>query len=285
MPGAKQVCDKIARPSYAWQFAIVWGLKSLDCRTNLAGTYDRIARSIAAYERSAESQPFTSKYDAYLAGQVTLTEQEAWGLELFEGKGMCSACHISEPGSGGEPPLFTDFTYDNLGVPKNPANPFYTMPPSINPDGANWVDAGLGGFLKGAGFSEEEYMAEWGKVKVPSLRNVDRRPSPDFVKAYGHNGYFKSLEEIVHFYNTRDVEDWPEPEIADNVNTDELEGWGTGNVFIDNTLDLHAEGYGFRVPFGPRGVPLDNTVACANAVTNAGAGFANIPCTSNVRLP
>ncbi len=69
------------------------------------------------------------------------------------------------------------------------------------------------------------------------------------------------------------------------VNTDELEGWGTGNVFIDNTLDLHAEGYGFRVPFGPRGVPLDNTVACANTVTNARAGFANIPCTSNVSLP
>jgi cytochrome c peroxidase len=65
---------------------------------------------------------------------------------------------------------------------------------------------------------------------VPTLRNVDLRPRPDFVKAYGHNGYFKSLEEIVHFYNTRDllprcrgsarpgIECWPAPEVEDNVN-------------------------------------------------------------------
>ena len=60
-----------------------------------------------------------------------------------------------------------------------------------------------------------------GKHKVPTLRNVDLRNGPEgFVKAFGHNGYFKSLEEIVHFYNTRDVpgagwngEPWPEPEV------------------------------------------------------------------------
>jgi cytochrome c peroxidase len=72
---------------------------------------------------------------------------------------------------------------------------------------------------------------------VPTLRNVDKRPNPGFVKAYGHNGYFKSLEEIVHFYNTRDVlptcsskmpvdhkhpKCWPAPEVADNVNDTEL---------------------------------------------------------------
>ena len=44
-----------------------------------------------------------------------------WGLELFNGKAMCSACHLSE----GPAPLFTDFTYDNLGIPKNPENPVY----------------------------------------------------------------------------------------------------------------------------------------------------------------
>ena len=75
-----------------------------------------------------------------------------------------------------------------------------------------------------------------GQIKVPTLRNVDLRPSEDFVKAYGHNGYFKSLAEIVHFYNTRDVlagceevavpeegvNCWPAPEYADTVNRDEL---------------------------------------------------------------
>jgi cytochrome c peroxidase len=61
-----------------------------------------------------------------------------------------------------------------------------------------------------------------GKMKVPTLRNVDKRPHSGFIKAFGHNGFFKSLEDIMHFYNTRDVEDWPPPEIPVNVNTDEL---------------------------------------------------------------
>jgi hypothetical protein len=65
-----------------------------------------------------------------------------------------------------------------------------------------------------------------GKHRVPTLRNVDKRPGNGFVKAYSHNGFFRSLYDIVHFYNTRDVEVWPAPEVADNVNTDELGNLG-----------------------------------------------------------
>jgi len=226
LPSSKLVCLKVAQSEYAGLFEDVWGPGSLDCVKDLAGTYERIARSIAAYERSSEVNPFSSKYDYYLKDEVELTEQEAWGLELFEGKAMCSACHLSEPGPNGEPPLFTDFTYDNLGIPKNPENPFYSMPKKWNSDGFNWVDYGLGGFLKGAGYDPDVYEPELGKHKVPSLRNVDLRPYEGFVKAYGHNGYFKSLEEITHFYNTRDVEAWPEPECPDTINTDELGNLG-----------------------------------------------------------
>jgi len=223
MPGAKQVVLKVAKSSYAGLFKQVWGSASLDPVKDVAGTYERIARSISAFEKSTEVNPFSSKYDYYLKGEATLTPLETEGLELFEGKGMCSACHISEPGPNGEPPLFTDFTFDNLGIPKNPDNPFYTQPPSINPNGMAWIDPGLGGFLMGAGYPAEVYEPEMGKHKVPTLRNVDLRPYPEFVKAFGHNGYFKSLEEITHFYNTRDVDTmWPEPEVAANVNTDEL---------------------------------------------------------------
>jgi cytochrome c peroxidase len=225
-PNAQFICLKVKKSSYAALFEEVWGPGSLDCVKDVAGTYERIARSISAYEKSAEVNPFTSKYDYYLKGEAELTDQEALGLELFEGKGMCSACHLSQPGPDGEPPLFTDFTYDNLGVPKNPANPFYTMTTAVNPDGYDWVDYGLGGFLKAYGFPADVYEAELGKQKVPSLRNVDLRPYPEFVKAYAHNGYFKSLEEIVHFYNTRDVEMWPAPEVSLNVNTDELGNLG-----------------------------------------------------------
>jgi cytochrome c peroxidase len=226
MPSAKQVIRRVQKSSYASLFVSVWGPGSLDDKKDVAGTYERIGRSIAAYERSAEVNPCTSKYDYYLKGEASLTPIEAEGLALFEGKGMCSACHISQPGPGGEPPLFTDFTYDNLGIPKNPMNPFYTAPKSINPDGVNWVDPGLGGFLAAAGQPGEVWMAEVGKHKVPTLRNVDRRPYPMFVKAFGHNGYFKSLEEITHFYNTRDVEPWPPPEVPETINTDELGNLG-----------------------------------------------------------
>jgi cytochrome c peroxidase len=107
------------------------------------------------------------------------------------------------------------------------------MPKKWNPDGFQWIDPGLGGFLKGAGYDEDVYAAEWGKHKVPSLRNVDLRPYDGFVKAFGHNGYFKSLEEITHFYNTRDVEAWPAPEVPETVNMDEL-----GNLGL--TLDEEA---------------------------------------------
>ncbi|HSO09654.1 MAG TPA: hypothetical protein VLR45_06665, partial [Desulfoprunum sp.] len=133
-----------------------------------------------------------------------LSDAELQGLAVFNdpNRANCASCHTLQPGPQGRP-LFTDFGYDNLGVPKNPVNPFYTMPPAWNPDGADWIDTGLGGYLKSAGYAVEVYEPEMGKMKVPTLRNVDLRPYPEFVKAYGHNGYFKSLEEIVFFYHWR----------------------------------------------------------------------------------
>jgi cytochrome c peroxidase len=200
---------------------------SPDERATSNMAYDQIALSIAAYEGSSEVNPFTSKYDYSFAGMAKLSKEERRGFALFQGKGGCSRCH---PGTGQEA-LFTDFTFDNLGIPKNPENPVYDEEPEF-------VDAGLGGFLSTAGYPENVCEAEWGKHKVPTLRNVDLRPAEDFVKAYGHNGYFKSLEGIVHFYNTRDVKSicpgdyteekalaencWPPPEVSDNVNRDEL---------------------------------------------------------------
>ena len=249
VPSMRQVVRKVVLSEYAALFELVWGPGSLDWRDDVAGTYERIARSIAAYERSTEVNPFSSKYDLFLAGQVQLTPEEANGLALFDGKAMCSACHPSDVGPGGEAPLFTDFTYDNLGLPKNPENRFYAMPPRWNPQGANFVDLGLGGFLQGAGFDPAVYEPELGKHKVPTLRNVDRRPSPGFVKAYGHNGFFKSLEDIVHFYNTRDVLPWPPPEVAVNVNTSELGDLGlTASEEADLVAFLRTLSDGYLLP-------------------------------------
>lgn len=243
MSDKKSVILKVRQSEYAALFEKVWGKGSLDAEKDIGGTYERIARAIAAYERSSEVNPFSSKFDdfwrkAEAAGLVVeiisesnwhkyenlgLNHEELRGLMLFNSKGVCSNCHILNSVDG-KPPLFTDYSYDNLGVPKNPDNPFYTQSKEWNPDGKEWVDKGLGGFLEGIPKYAKYAAQNYGKHKVPTLRNVDLRPRRDFVKAYMHNGCFKSLEELVHFYNTRDVasEQWPPPEIRDNLNEVEL---------------------------------------------------------------
>jgi len=202
----------------------VWGAHAFD---DVEKAYQMIGRSIAAYERSTEVSPFNSRFDTYLKTGNGLTAQEMLGLTLFNGRAKCANCHTSTADAASGKVLFTDFTYDNLGAPKNPMNPFYSEP-EFNPLGASWVDLGLGGYLKSAGSDVSVYEPELGKFKVPTLRNVDKRPSSGFVKAYGHNGFFKSLEEIVHFYNTRDVPEvgWPAPEYAANMNTSEVGNLG-----------------------------------------------------------
>jgi len=241
------LCVKVMKSGYAGLFEEVWGDGSLDCAKNVAGVYERIGRSVAAYEKSSEVNPFNSKFDLFwdnakAAGKdvtkikcgsgggmggtmgcagggmdpnrwtafrnLGLTDNELQGLAVFNdpNRANCSSCHALQPGPQGYP-LFTDFGYDNLGIPKNPANPFYSMPPKWNPDRQKWVDYGLGGYLKSAGYGPEVYEPEMGKMKVPTLRNVDLRPSDGFVKAYGHNGFFKSLDDIVLFYHWRAVMD------------------------------------------------------------------------------
>lgn len=247
-PNMKRVVSQVEKSKYASLFEEVWGNGSLNSVKDAAGSYERIARSIAAYERSSEVNPFSSKFDLFWKAATQdgkdvaaitmdnwadytgygLSDMEVEGLAVFndENKGKCGLCHLVTSPDGEKPPLFTDFTYDNLGIPRNPDNPFYSMPRKWNPDGFMWIDPGLGGFLKSAGYEAEVYEGEWGKHKVPTLRNVDQRPFPEFVKVFGHNGFFKSLEDIVHFYNTRDVEPWPDPEVPGTVNTDELGNLG-----------------------------------------------------------
>jgi cytochrome c peroxidase len=229
--------------------------------------YDHIATAVAAYERSREVNPFSSKFDRYLAGAAVLSPEEQAGLELFAGRGKCSACHPLDRGPGGELPLLTDFTFDNLGIPRNPENPWYRA--TSNPAGPGWVDDGLGAFLATRPEWRKFAAENIGKHKVPTLRNVDLRPTATFAKAYMHNGYFKTLSGLVHFYNTRDVKPacsgsltesqalardcWPAPEVMANVNTDELGNLGLSQaeeraivVFLGTLSDGYAPAAGRR---------------------------------------
>jgi len=222
----EDVLKQIAKSDYASLWTQVWG-EPINYSTpeHIEDNYNKLGITLSAYEASSEVNSFTSKFDYYLKKMVTLSDEEMRGLALFNGKAKCNTCHTSD----GERPLFTDFTFDNLGVPRNPANPFYKMNTvklpdgnAINPEGSKWIDSGLGGFLATHSNPEWRSMANdnWGKHKVPTLRNADKRPYPDAAKAYMHNGVFKSLKEVVHFYNTRDTERWPAPEVAKNVNKD-----------------------------------------------------------------
>lgn len=168
-----------------------------------------IADAISAYEQSPEINPFSSKYDYYLKGQASLTAQEIRGLKLFMDtlKGKCANCHLIDPDEESGKVLFTDFTYDNIGLPKNVNNPFYSIAASYNPLGSSFIDNGLGAFLNNPACN--------GQFKVPSLRNVA------ISAPYFHNGVFNTLEETVRFYNKRDSL-YKFPEVPQTVNKEEL---------------------------------------------------------------
>jgi cytochrome c peroxidase len=206
-PDAAAVVASIREAAYRDDFLAVYGEAALD---DVDQAYDFTADAIAAFEMTGVFSPFDSKYDHYLAGEADLTPQELRGLALFEDetRGNCAACHPSQPSPDGTPPLFTDFTYDNLGAPKNPELPFYSLPQEFNPDGVDYVDLGLGPVV-----GDPELN---GFFRVPTLRNVGA------TAPYLHNGVFKNLYQVVAFYNSRDVKPWPEPEVLTNVNRDEL---------------------------------------------------------------
>ena len=234
--------------------------------------YHCVGLSIAAFERSGLFGQFSSHYDAYLAacldagetpnncaqgigkvaskvGKKYFSKEEWYGFQLFMGENnndgildpgegaMCVACHVADwtaaadyalpvvvppwAPEGMVPPVFTDFTFDNLGVPKNEEFPL---------TGAS-VDLGLGTIV---GDAEEN-----GKFKVMTLRNIG------LTAPYAHNGLFKTLKEITHFYNTRDVPgslrkgmDWDPPEYPDTVNFDELGNLGLSDADEDALVEF-----------------------------------------------
>ena len=201
-PSTHSVINKLRKTTIAPLFELTYGPGIWH---DDAAAMRAITTCLAAYQADLTGKAFRSRFDRFLAGDVTsLSADERAGKALFEGKGGCSACHASALRPDARPPLFTTYRFYNLGVPRNPANPFYEMPTSINPEGAGFADKGLGGIL---GLASEE-----GKFKVPSLRNVAGTPP------YMHNGVFTDLMDAVMFHNTRDVDRrWGVPETPANL--------------------------------------------------------------------
>ncbi len=213
-PSEDIILEKITALDYATLFSEVFGPDAL---ADPQSAFRNMALAMTAYESSTELRPFSSKYDQWLRGEADLSEEELRGLNIFESedKGNCIACHPSRISADGSFPLFTDYSYDNLGIPPNPENPFYYLPKELNPDGISFVDLGLGVTVNDP--------AENGKFRVPTLRNVA------VTDPYMHNGVFKTLFQIMAFYNTRDIGPWPAPEVPENVNNEEFGDLGLTN--------------------------------------------------------
>ncbi len=193
------VIAKLAAATYANEFKALYGQAVFN---DPQAAFDKVALALQAYQKeSPEFTPFSSKYDAFLRGQASLSASELRGLALFntrdsetdpsKNKGNCVACHPSAIGKDGSFPLFTDFSYDALGVPRNwkvATNPAQ-FDLGLCDNGTDTINA----------LNASTKAALCGKFKVPSLRNVGLR------KAFFHNGRFTSLTDVVTFYVQRDI--------------------------------------------------------------------------------
>jgi cytochrome c peroxidase len=211
-------------------------------RVTVAAVIGFVGQNIEEYAQSTLASPFTSKYDAVQAGKAQFTPAEKAGYKLFTGAAHCSLCHgFSLPEGVHTPPLFTDFSARNTGIPHNTEVPYLTenRPDKngyvANPSGPSFIDEGVGAFLASPLDTNPTFQAQAanfiGTFQAPTLRNVAALPAPGATRTFMHNGFFSSLLLIVHFYNTRDVLPrcigntgvgvtcWPAPEVAANETT------------------------------------------------------------------
>jgi cytochrome c peroxidase len=184
---AKTVVAKLRRTPYAGAFRKAFGD---DIFKQPAKAFEAALRSLQAFQQVPEEFfPYTSKYDAFLRGQVDLSDAEERGAALFKdpAKGNCASCHGTVIRDGGFP-TFTDFDYVNVGVPRN-----RELPANADP---SYFDLGLCGPARTDLRRRNEFC---GYFRSPSLRNVATRT------AFFHNGVFHTLREVLHFYVERDL--------------------------------------------------------------------------------
>jgi cytochrome c peroxidase len=192
-PSKAAVVDKIKAGPYADLARRIYGETIFESES----AFEKLARAVAAYESTERFHPFASKFDDFLRGRDRLTAEEARGFALFKDKkkGNCLACHVGEERSRRPQDwLFTDFSYDALGAPRN-----FAIPDNKDPAHVDLGLCGREGLAKAApaGFDLDSLC---GQFKAPTLRNIAA------TGPYLHNGVFASLREVVAFYATRDTD-------------------------------------------------------------------------------
>ncbi len=188
MANTRPALAQVLRTRYGARLAALFGANVLSDEPMLIS---EAAFALARYQIEDPSfHAFSSKFDAYLSGHARLSPAEARGLALFNDptKGNCAACHLDTTAKDGTPPLFTDFEYEALGVPRNSK-----IPANADP---NWHDLGLCGPMRHDATSRQTSYC--GLFKTPTLRNVATR------HVFFHNGVYTSLQDVLDFYARRD---------------------------------------------------------------------------------
>ena len=214
--------------------------------------YRTALKALEVYEQDYQTfYPYSSKYDAVLAGKAELSPQEAKGLELFNApeKGNCASCHVSQRGTDGTPPQFTDYGLIAIGVPRNRDIPSNKEPA--------FYDLGLCGPLRKDFIGRDDYC---GLFRTPTLRNVALR------KVFFHNGGTHSLRDAVRFYVERAThpERWYPRRPDGSVDKyDDLPEAAKANVNMDPPFDRKA---GAEPALNP--TEIDDVVAFLQTLTD-----------------
>ena len=186
---AEALANKLSRAPYANDFRRVFGNDIFDQGVRAV---EKATLALEQFELQDRSfHPYTSKFDRWLDGKVRLTPEELRGKQLFDDPngGNCASCHLDEVGANGAHPLFTDFQFEALGVPRNGQIPWNANP--------SYFDMGLCGPFRRDAASRNP--SNCGLFCTPTLRNVAIR------RAFFHNGSFHSLRQVLLFYVERDT--------------------------------------------------------------------------------
>jgi cytochrome c peroxidase len=189
------VAAKLRNAAYATLFRQAFGDGALD---DSQAAFTFATQALQAYQLEDVSfHPYSSKFDLYAGNKIggTLTAAEQRGMKVFTdpNTGNCASCHFQGAGLNGSSALFTDFSYEAISVPRNPAIPANQDP--------GYYDMGICGPIRTDHVPSTPGAADsfCGMFKAPTLRNVAQRTS------FFHNGVMHSLEQVIRFYNTRDT--------------------------------------------------------------------------------
>ncbi len=231
LSGLADLANRLRASAYAAEFEAWIGKERWNDDSQL--TYHAF-RALVEFLKEPMFRPFDARIDDYLAGnKEALSTAELRGLEVFRGGGKCADCHFLEP-TVWTPALLSDFGYDNLGVPSRGEK-----------------DPGLGAKIGAEGM---------GQFRAPSLRNVE------LTGPYMHNGSIATLQEVMEFYNRRDLETerWGSTDYPETVNREDV---GKLNLTDQQVKDLVAlmsaftdrsvkeQKSGQRFPKAPVGIP------------------------------